>query len=72
MKVAITGAGGKVGQALIGQLDPEKFDVTQLDLPEHDSSNLEDLIQATPSLSRGRLSRTVITAYALALPINIL
>lgn len=47
MKVAITGANGKVGQALMGQLDPEKFDITPLDLPEHDSSNLDDLIEAT-------------------------
>src|SRR6266446_3378412 len=47
MKVSITGANGKVGQALIGQLDSEKFDINPLDLPEHDSSNLDDLIQST-------------------------
>lgn len=47
MKIAITGANGKVGQALIGQLDSEKFDITPLDLPEHDSTDLEDLIEAT-------------------------
>lgn len=47
MKIAITGANGKVGQALIGQLDPAKFEITALDLPEHDVSNLGHLIEAT-------------------------
>ena len=47
MKVAITGANGRVGQALISELDPAKFQVTPLDLPEHDASNLNDLITAT-------------------------
>lgn len=47
MKIAITGANGKVGQALIAELDPTKFEVTALDLPEHDASNLEGLIAAT-------------------------
>lgn len=47
MKVAITGANGKVGQALIGELDPTQFKVTPLDLPEHDASNLDDLVKAT-------------------------
>lgn len=47
MKIAITGAGGKVGQALIGQLDHTQFHVTPLDLPDHDASNLDDLVQAT-------------------------
>lgn len=47
MKIAITGSDGKVGQALIGQLDPEKFAITPLDLPGHDASNLDDLVQVT-------------------------
>jgi nucleoside-diphosphate-sugar epimerase len=47
MKIAITGAKGKVAQALIAQLDPAQFEVTQLDLPEHDATNLEDLTNST-------------------------
>lgn len=47
MKVAITGANGKVGQALIPELAPDRFDVTPLDLPEHDACNLDDLVAAT-------------------------
>lgn len=47
MKVAITGANGQVGQALIGQLDSTKFEVSQLDLPEHDATELDDMIRAT-------------------------
>lgn len=47
MKIAITGSNGKVGQALIGQLDPSKFEITELDLPEYDVSNLDLLIEAT-------------------------
>lgn len=47
MRVAITGANGKVGQALIAELDHTQFEITPLDLPEHDSSNLDALIEAT-------------------------
>ncbi len=47
MKVAITGSNGKVGQALISELDPTKFEITPIDLPEHDASNLDDLLKAT-------------------------
>ncbi len=47
MKVAITGSEGKVAQALIAQLDPTEFDIVGLDLPEHDATNLDDLIEAT-------------------------
>lgn len=47
MKIAITGAEGKVAQALIGQLDHAKFNITPLDLPDHDATNLDDLIEAT-------------------------
>ena len=47
MKVAITGANGKVAQALIGQLDPERFEITKLDIPDHDSANLDALIADT-------------------------
>lgn len=50
MKIAITGADGKVGQALVGQFDHEQFHVTSLDLPDHDVSNLVGLTQ-TPSLN---------------------
>lgn len=47
MKVAITGAEGKVAQALIAQLDPAELELTTLDLPEHDSTNLDDLMRVT-------------------------
>lgn len=47
MKVAIIGANGTVGQALRNELDPAKFETTTLDLPEHDASNLDDLLGAT-------------------------
>lgn len=47
MNVAITGAAGKVGNALIGELDLNRFDVTALDLPEHDTSNFGRLVAAT-------------------------
>lgn len=47
MKIAITGAKGKVARALISQLDPSKFKITELDLPDHDASELNDLIQVT-------------------------
>jgi nucleoside-diphosphate-sugar epimerase len=47
MKVAITGANGKVGQALISELDLTQFKITELDLPDHDSGNLDDLIEST-------------------------
>lgn len=47
MKVAITGARGVVGSALINKLDRRKFVAVPLDLPEHDASNLDDLVKAT-------------------------
>lgn len=47
MNIAITGAEGKVARALIGQLDPTQFAITPLDLPDHDVTNLDSLIQAT-------------------------
>lgn len=47
MKIAITGASGKVGKALIAELDPAQFEITPLDLPEYDASNLDALIEAT-------------------------
>jgi nucleoside-diphosphate-sugar epimerase len=47
MKIAITGARGKVAQALIGELEPAGYDITELDLPEHDASDLDDLITST-------------------------
>ncbi len=47
MKVAITGANGTVGRTLISELDPAQFEVTALDLPEHDTCNLEKLIADT-------------------------
>lgn len=46
MKIAITGSDGKVAQALIGQLDRD-FEITRLDLPNHDVSNLDQLITDT-------------------------
>ncbi len=47
MKVAITGAAGKVGNALIGELDLDQFDITALDLPEHDTSDFGRLVAIT-------------------------
>lgn len=47
MKIAVTGANGKVGRALISKLDPAQFKVTPIDLPEYDVSNLEHLIEVT-------------------------
>ncbi|NND65687.1 MAG: NAD(P)-dependent oxidoreductase [Gammaproteobacteria bacterium] len=47
MKIAITGAKGKVAQALIGQLDATQFQITSLDLPEHDARNYDDLLETT-------------------------
>lgn len=47
MKVAITGSNGKVGQALIGQLDPSQYHITPFDLPDHDATNLDNLIATT-------------------------
>lgn len=47
MKVAITGANGKVAQALIGELELNRYQITELDLPDHDSSILKGLIADT-------------------------
>ena len=47
MKIAITGAKGTVGRAFISQADPSKFEITQMDLPEHDASDLDHLIEVT-------------------------
>lgn len=47
MKIAVMGASGKVGQALISELDPTIFQVNPLDLPEHDASDLDNLTRAT-------------------------
>ena len=47
MKIAITGAKGVVGTALINNLDPKKFDVTPIDLPEYDASDQGQLVEAT-------------------------
>lgn len=47
MKVAITGAKGVVGKALIGQLDPKKFQITEIDLPEHNAGDFDDLLATT-------------------------
>lgn len=47
MKIAVTGAKGVVGRAIISQLDPAKFKITPIDLPEHDASSLKELIELT-------------------------
>ena len=47
MKIAITGAKGVVGSALIKNLDSSKFEITPIDLPEHDASNLDHLVSIT-------------------------
>ncbi len=47
MKVAITGAKGLVGRSLLKKLDTVGLQLTLLDLPEHDVTDLQDLIAAT-------------------------
>ncbi len=47
MRIAITGSKGEVAQALIHELDPVEFQITELDLPEHDASDIDDLVKAT-------------------------
>lgn len=47
MRIAVTGANGTVGRALLSELNPKQFEVTPLDLPDHDVSNREYLIEAT-------------------------
>lgn len=47
MQIAITGAEGKVGEALIDQLDTSVFDVTALDVNNCDVRSTGDLIRAT-------------------------
>lgn len=47
MKVAVTGVKGVVGSAITGELDSAKFNITALDLPDHDAGDLDDLIKAT-------------------------
>ena len=42
-KVAITGSKGTVGSVLVGNLNPNEYGVTKLDLPEHDVSDIEHL-----------------------------
>ena len=47
MNIAITGARGLVGGAVVQELDPQLFTVTPLDLPELDVTNYEELLDAT-------------------------
>lgn len=47
MKIAITGAKGVVGSCLIETLDRSKFNITPIDLPDHDASKLSELIKVT-------------------------
>lgn len=47
MKIAVTGAKGVVGSALTGQLDKKQYEITALDLPEYDVSDLEKLVKIT-------------------------
>lgn len=47
MKVAITGANGIVGSALIKTLNPKDFAITALDLPECDTRKYDELVDAT-------------------------
>lgn len=47
MKIAITGAKGVVGKAIIDHLDPAEFEIVSIDLPEHDVKDLDDLIKMT-------------------------
>jgi uronate dehydrogenase len=42
-KVAVTGSKGTVGSTLVKGLDKTKFEITEIDLPEHDVTNLDDL-----------------------------
>lgn len=47
MKIAVTGANGTVGRALVSELDPVQFAITPIDLPDYDVSNLYELIEVT-------------------------
>jgi nucleoside-diphosphate-sugar epimerase len=47
VKIAITGANGVVGRALISKLDPKETDITPLDLPDYDISHLDLLTDMT-------------------------
>src|SRR4051812_36773887 len=47
MKIAVTGANGTVGSALISKLDPVQFEITPIDLPDYDASDLDQLTEAT-------------------------
>ena len=47
MKIAITGAKGTVGSALITNLDSEKLTILALDLPKHDITDPDDLVKST-------------------------
>src|SRR3954452_17679536 len=47
MRVAVTGANGVVGRALLGQLRERAVEVTALDLPEHDARDLAALVATT-------------------------
>lgn len=47
MRISITGAKGVVGDALIKSLDAKKFDIVAIDLPDHDVSDIDDLISIT-------------------------
>lgn len=44
-KVAITGSNGRVGSALANGLKKRKYLLTLLDLPEHDVTNLDALVE---------------------------
>ena len=47
VKVAITGAKGRIGRAVSEYLNPGKFEVIPIDIPEIDASDLEALLEAT-------------------------
>jgi len=47
VKIAVTGANGKVGRALTSELDSTQFEITPIDLPDYDVSKLDQLTEAT-------------------------
>lgn len=44
-KIAITGSKGVLGSTLVDGLDKNEFEVFEIDLPEHDVTDIEDLRQ---------------------------
>lgn len=46
-QIAISGSAGIVGTALVKGLDSSKFEIVELDLPNHDILDFQDLLEST-------------------------